>query len=473
MRKYYKCRKRKTFNPYIVFILIIVGLLTMSVGYAISTDKLTIKGFANARYEIYHITYELYGGTNPENVVSEFTIVDETCPLPIPTRTGYTFKGWFDNSDFVGNSISTTEGFNDNITLYANWRKVVNSEVAYDSPGVHVFDGTNYIDTGVYLYSEENVNKNFMMSFNIVEIAEGNTNHAALMNSMNEREDPWPGHVVKIAQRVGMKPYFESNSNTDGEGNVIIPSTVSNIRIFRINNYMYYSFDGGNLIKINDYNGFSDPFDIPVYFGASNDGFGNVYRYFKGTLSDLYVAFLDDDVKVDDFNPPEQQFITKYQHLGQYTFDGSTDYINTGLDLFSEENIGKDFEVSFNIDEIVDGYVNQAVLVNMKNERINTYPGFVYRLYVGDKTVKLEGKGGTGSGVSNKQTDVHSVKISRIDGVIYISINEGEPKKTFDYSKFKNYFDVPLTIGASLDSSGNPFRYFKGTLSNIVVKVKE
>lgn len=472
MRKY-KYRKRKMFNPYIVFILVIVAISVMSVGYAISTDKLTITGRANAKYHIYHIMYELYGGTNPDNAVSEFTIVDETCPLPIPTRTGYTFKGWYDNEDFIGEKITTTEGFNDDITLYAFWRKNINSEVAYDSPGIHVFDGTNYIDTGVYLYTDENVNKNFMMSFNIVEIGEGNVNQSTLMNSMFEKADPWPGHVVKLSQKVGMKTYLESNSNTDGEGNVIVPSTVSNIRIFRIDNYMYYSFDGSNLIRINDYNGFTDTFDIPVYFGASNDGFGNVYRYFIGTLSDLYVAFLDDDATVDDFNPQEAPMVVKYQHLGQYTFDGATDYIDTGLTLFDEENIMKDFEISFNIDEIESGYENQAALVNMKNERINTYPGFVYRLYTKDSTIKLEGKGGTGNSASDKQASVQKVVITRKDGIIYLTVNDGAQRQTYDYSKFKNYFDVPLTIGSSLDKNGNPFRFFKGTLSDIVVKVRQ
>ena len=236
---------------------------------------------------------------------------------------------------------------------------------------------------------------------------------------------------------------------------------------------MYYSFNGGELIRLNDYNGFTDTFDIPVYFGASNDGFGNVYRYFKGTLSDLYVAFLSDDVTVDDFNPQIAPLVVKYQHMGPYTFDGENDYIDTGLQLFTQDNFEKDFEISFNIDSIGEGYVNQATIVNMKNERINTYPGFVYRLYVANKTVKFEAKGGSGNGASNKQADVHSVKIERINKKMYLTINGGTQKQVYDYTNFSNFFDVPLTIGSSLDSTGQPFRYFKGTLSDIVVKVRE
>lgn len=32
-------------------------------------------------------------------------------------------------------------------------------------------------------------------------------------------------------------------------------------------------------------------------------------------------------------------------------------------------------------------------------------------------------------------------------------------------------FDAPLTFGSSLDASGNPQRYFKGTLKNMKVIV--
>ena len=56
---------------------------------------------------------------------------------------------------------------------------------------------------------------------------------------------------------------------------------------------------------------------------------------------------------------------------------------------------------------------------------------------------------------------------------MYVSINDGEQKKVYDYSNFSNYFDVPITIGASLDKNGNPFRFFKGVLSDIVIKVDE
>ena len=474
MKKYRKFKKKKTLNPYVIFILVVVCILAMSVGYAISTDTLTIKGTATAKYKVYVITYELNGGKNPDNAITEFTIKDADIPLPIPTKTGFAFVGWYDNSDCTGKTMKTTEGFEDDITLYAKWKKGVESEVAFNEPGIHHFDGTNYITTDVYLYTNENVNKNFMMSFNIVSVSKDNVNNNALANSMDERANPWPGHVVKYYSKDGKKCVkFESNSNTSGEGNLDLPDSVSNIRIFRINNYMYVSLDGNRLIKVNDYNGFTDTFEIPVTFGASIDEKGKPYRYFKGDLSDLYVAFLSDNATVDDFNPQKPTMKILYQHEGQYAFDGESDYIDTGLKLFNSDNVSKDFEITFNIDSVGDGFVNQATIVNCKNEKITSYPGFVYRLYSGDKKVKFEAKAGTGNGCTNKISEVKKVRISRIDSIMYVSINDGEQKKVYDYSNFSNYFDVPITIGASLDKNGNPFRFFKGVLSDIVIKVDE
>ena len=466
--KYKKTFKRKKFNPYIIFLFIIVCIISMSVGYAEFREVLTIRGTANAKYKVFQITYELNGGTNPENTIYQFTIIDED-PLPVPTKSGYTFEGWYISPNFLGTAVTTTESFESDVTLYAKWKKqiVYGEEFHYD--GEYVFDGTNYLDTNIYLYTEENIHRNFITSFNIVNVASTNIKDSTLVNSMDESQNTFPGHNVKINDKKALMINTNSRYNTTGD--VIIPNTVTNVRILRLSDKLYYSFDNEDFILLNDYVGFRDFFEIPVTFGSSIDENGDHYRFFTGTLSDMRVAFLDDDLTIDDFNTP-RVWTTVYEHQGQYAFNGTSDYINTGLQFFTEENINQDFEISFNIDSIGEGYVNQAVLVNMKLES-GAYPGFVYRLYQSGKTIKLEGKGGTGSAASHSQSSVHSVKISRIDSIIYLTINDGTQIRTFDYSKFKNYFDVPLTIGAALDGSGVPFRYFVGTLSDIVIKVRE
>ncbi|NCB02485.1 MAG: hypothetical protein EOM67_10015, partial [Spirochaetia bacterium] len=70
----------------------------------------------------YDISYQLNDGTNDERNPSTYTI-EESITLLDPTRTGYTFGGWFTNSEFgSGTKVSTiAKGSTDNKTLYAKW----------------------------------------------------------------------------------------------------------------------------------------------------------------------------------------------------------------------------------------------------------------------------------------------------------------------------------------------------------------
>ena len=117
--------------------------------------------------------------------------------------------------------------------------------------------------------------------------------------------------------------------------------------------------------------------------------------------------------------------------------------------------------------------ISQASLVNAKfeNESVN-YPGFVYRLDSNLNNLELTARGGTGNPVTKPKNAVQSVKISRIDGILYIKINNEKEKQAYDFTSFNNFFNTELTIGSSLQN-GQVFRGFKGVLSNIVVRMEQ
>ena len=99
-----KRRKLNKINWYIIIIAILL-MIFMSIGYARFNDTLTLNFKANVRG--FTITYNLNDGTNPANPI---TLYDATmnAPLPIPTKTGFVFGGWYENDQLTGNSISTT-----------------------------------------------------------------------------------------------------------------------------------------------------------------------------------------------------------------------------------------------------------------------------------------------------------------------------------------------------------------------------
>ncbi len=88
-----------------------------------------------AKWDIisYTITYYANEGLMPTNPINNFTI-EESVILPIPTRSGYEFLGWYEESDFTGNKIENIQiGTFSSKTFYANWREIiyVNNNVTF------------------------------------------------------------------------------------------------------------------------------------------------------------------------------------------------------------------------------------------------------------------------------------------------------------------------------------------------------
>ena len=102
------------------------------------------------------------------------------------------------------------------------------------------------------------------------------------------------------------------------------------------------------------------------------------------------------------------------------------------------------------------------------------WPGMVYRIkdrsndQFGantNSTIKVER--------NYKNSEVTKVSIKRTNKILYIAFNDGEYSQILNMTQLIKTFDVPLTFGASLNGSGNPQRYFKGTLKNMKVVVQE
>ena len=69
----------------------------------------------------YNITYNLNGGTNASGNPSSYTY-NTAVTLAAPTRTGYTFGGWFENADCTGDKVTEIPvGATEAKTFYAKW----------------------------------------------------------------------------------------------------------------------------------------------------------------------------------------------------------------------------------------------------------------------------------------------------------------------------------------------------------------
>ena len=70
----------------------------------------------------YTITYNDNGGTTTDTKVESFQVDTDTFTLPVMTKTGYVFDGWFESEDFSGTAITEVAvGTYRNLTLYAKF----------------------------------------------------------------------------------------------------------------------------------------------------------------------------------------------------------------------------------------------------------------------------------------------------------------------------------------------------------------
>lgn len=74
----------------------------------------------------YTITYNLNGGSNPGGAPTGFTIESSAITLPTPSKTGYTFNGWYENADLSTGGVKTTipAGSTGNKVYYAKWTPI-------------------------------------------------------------------------------------------------------------------------------------------------------------------------------------------------------------------------------------------------------------------------------------------------------------------------------------------------------------
>ena len=72
----------------------------------------------------YKIHYELNGGKNNSKNPKEYDITTKTITLNSGSKTGYTFEGWFTDSEFVNAITTVPQGSTGDLTLYAGWNLI-------------------------------------------------------------------------------------------------------------------------------------------------------------------------------------------------------------------------------------------------------------------------------------------------------------------------------------------------------------
>ncbi len=121
----------------------------------------SISVYAKWRVLSYSITYHLNNGTNHEENIQNTTI-ETVFNLLSPTKTGYEFLGWYDNSELNGNSVTQIKNISNDYHLYASWKAIKTNVTFITNPdGIaarfffRVNGGSPFIESREYLDGEE------------------------------------------------------------------------------------------------------------------------------------------------------------------------------------------------------------------------------------------------------------------------------------------------------------------------------
>ncbi len=118
--------------------------------FSFSTN-ITSNRILYAKWKIinYSITYYLDEGINSSINPYNYTIESDQIYFAVPEKKGYSFVGWYDNSDFEGNAITAinSETCKD-LSLYAEWN-IIEYTISYS------LDGGNNVSTNPNKYTIE------------------------------------------------------------------------------------------------------------------------------------------------------------------------------------------------------------------------------------------------------------------------------------------------------------------------------
>ncbi len=113
-----------------------------------STGDITL--YAKFNPTVYHINYELDGGTNNAANPATYTIESNEITLLAPTKRGYTFNGWYSDSDYSTAFTKIAAHSTADITVYAKWTALPSFYVTVTSSDSSKGSVSSSVDGAVY-----------------------------------------------------------------------------------------------------------------------------------------------------------------------------------------------------------------------------------------------------------------------------------------------------------------------------------
>lgn len=313
-------RTRNIGISFVLAVFMLCAILTAN-SEALSAYFTDIKN-ANNPFSVdaeYTVTFDSNTGTGtmPAQIVS----YNVATPLNANTftKTDYVFTGWNTNANGTGTAYAPGASINNlgDITLYAQWIESTNCTITYVY-GDETFDGSNYINSGIPLFSSGNIHRDFEVRSTIsnftVNPGQNNARNVLICNQ-NEAGNPYPGFAMSYREdKEGNGIKIQGNCTETAQMMVFWGKESGTVVITRTDDKLYY--DDNNFLV--DYANIVTPFNAPLSFGANLDQNGNPRRYAKVTMSDTEVKITYSQLEIPTLVLPTPTR-TGYVFKGWYT----------------------------------------------------------------------------------------------------------------------------------------------------------
>lgn len=407
---------------------------------------------------VYHIVFNANGGTGTMSNLEMTYDESENLPANVFTRAGYTFDGWATSADGEklyedGDEVNNLTTGTDDVTLYVKWK--LRTDIPYT-----VYHRYERVGTG---FDQEEASAFGSVD---IDITPETVPREGFQDPVADGSTPIPGQI-----------------DASGESYFI---------------YNYYRVQKQLTLNSAEYIGTDTPTGLYKYGTTITvTAFDRLKYEFKGwstdngaTITDTNVTYSFEITEDTTLTPVYEEipFYYVFNHPGACEFSSTgtisgddceftgSDYIDTGVKLYDESNYDIDYEIGFTIDEYDSEQVEQATLVNAKYENSSVYsPGLAVRKSGNSANIEI-----TQTVNRSKNTRTVSsptgktVKIVRIDGIVYTSINGGAYQRLQDNRGTSSYHDITTWFGASYNpnDADNPvWRKFSGKLSNMYIKM--
>ena len=345
------------------------------------------------------VNFDANGGTvSPSSkTVAQGRAVGE---LPVPQYSDHTFLGWYTAADGGTEVTEATIVSSAGTFYYAHWSYdldylqyvfYIPGECNFTSSGLangangncvstinptgsnidyteNTLSAKKYIDTGIALYNATNHDLDYEIGFTIGNyVANSNPNQSTIFNTKLETTG-YPGLVFRKNGNSNFELASKKTSSSNEQA--LFPnSSVTSLRIFRINNEISYSLNGGDRVFLNNLTQYNPVFDLIAWFGAApaNAAATSAQRYFIGTLSNMYIKLEPDvsqtvnvtfDLNYPNAPEPTDQEVVQGSAIGQLDTPTRTGYTFVGW--FTSDSGGTQINENTLINDDITFYAHWA-----------------------------------------------------------------------------------------------------------------